>query len=119
MKNIILAAIAAIVLSACATTSGKKVDQDYVASLKPGVTTIADVEAVLGKPITVNRNPDGTTTLTYGYASTKTSAAAYIPVVGTLLGKTDITNEGTFLEFSKSGRFVKSWSTSMSTAGAN
>lgn len=81
----------AFVLSGC-MSSGVKVDQDRVTSLKPGVTTCADAIALLGKPTSSSLQSDGTRTYQYVYVQAQASAANFIPIVGTLVGGANTEN---------------------------
>jgi len=109
MKRLLIPTLAALLLSACAT-SGERVDQSKLGQLKPGVTTIADAENLLGKPESVSRHPDGTTTLSYGFSSTTTDGKSLIPIVGGFIGKGATSSiDYTTLIFDASGHFSK-WS---------
>ena len=106
MTRLFIPTIAAILLAACAT-QGEHVEQNKLGELKPGVTTIADAEAVLGKPESVARHPDGTTTLTYGTSSVQTDGKSLIPIVGGFLGKgTRSSMDYTLLTFDKTGHYT-------------
>jgi hypothetical protein len=99
-----------LVLAGCAT-SGAHMDQDKLASLRPGVTTIAETENILGKPQSVTRHADGSTTLGYGFSSVQTDGKSMIPVVGYFIGKgTSSSVEYTGLNFDKGGRYLNSMS---------
>jgi len=100
----------ALFLAGCAT-SGAHLDQNKLASLKPGVTTIADTEALLGTPQSVSSRADGTTTLGYQFSSVQTDGKSMIPLVGGFLGKgTNSSVEYTGLNFDRSGHYVNSTS---------
>jgi outer membrane protein assembly factor BamE (lipoprotein component of BamABCDE complex) len=110
MKRLLIPTLAALLLAACAT-QGEHVDQNKVDRLKPGVTTIADAEALLGKPQSVTRHPNGTTTLGYGFSSVQTDGKSMIPIVGYFVGKgTTSSVEYTGLNFDKTGHFLNSTS---------
>lgn len=105
-----LLAVTTLLLAACAT-QGEHVDQNKLGQLKPGQTTIADAENLLGKPQSVTRRPDGTTTLGYGFSSVQTDGKSMIPVVGYFIGKgTTSSVEYTGLNFDKSGHYLNSTS---------
>jgi len=65
MKKI-LVILAALTLAAC-VTRGTKFDMADVDAMKPGVTTIEDATAKLGKPRAVSTKPDGTKLLQWQY----------------------------------------------------
>jgi hypothetical protein len=97
-------------LSACAT-QGEHMDQSKLASLRPGITTIAETENILGKPQSVLRHADGSTTLGYGFSSVQTDGKSMIPLVGYFIGKgTTSSVEYTGLNFDGSGHYVNSTS---------
>jgi hypothetical protein len=97
-------------LAGCAT-SGAHVDQDKLASLKPGITTIAEIENILGKPQSVLRHADGSTTLGYGFSSVQTDGKSMVPVLGYFIGKgTTSSVEYTGLNFDGAGHYVNSTS---------
>jgi hypothetical protein len=73
-------------------SSGIKVDQDKVTSLKPGVTTCADAVALLGKPTNSSLQSDGTRSYQYVYMQAQANAANFIPIVGTLVGGANTEN---------------------------
>ena len=79
------------ILAGC-MSSGVKVDQDKVASLKPGVTSCADAIALLGKPTNSSLQSDGTRSYQYLYVQAQANAANFIPVVGTLVGGANTEN---------------------------
>jgi hypothetical protein len=105
MKRFLIPTLA-LLLAGCAT-QGARMDTSKLDQLKPGVSTIADAENLLGKPQSVTRHPDGTTTLGYSFSSVQTDAKSMIPVVGTFLGKgTTSSVEYTGLTFDKAGRYT-------------
>lgn len=75
-------------LASC-MSSGVKVDQDKVTSLKPGTTRCADAVAMLGPPTNSSLQSDGTRSYQYVYVQAQANAASFIPIVGTLVGGAD------------------------------
>lgn len=80
-------------LFACSSTSyesGTQISADKVAQIKKGITTRAEVEALLGPPAFVSMLPEGKRMMSYSYSSTKAeghaTAATYIPYVGIFAG---------------------------------
>ena len=109
MKKVLSLLGSTLLLAACAT-QGEHVDPNKLSQLKPGVTTIAEAENMLGKPDSVFRHADGTTTLSYGFSSTTTDGKSLIPIVGGFIGKGATSSiEYTTLIFDASGHFSK-WS---------
>lgn len=77
----------------CASTSyGTKMDQNKISQIKKGVTTKAEVEALLGPPAHISIIPgasgDGRRMMQYSFyeMSAKPTAASFIPVVGGFVG---------------------------------
>lgn len=72
--------------------SGTLMSQDKIAQIKKGVTTRAEVEALLGPPANVAMMPEGKRVMSYSYTSTKgeghATAASFIPYVGMFAGGT-------------------------------
>src|SRR5690348_9857753 len=62
--------VAATLVAACGDiTRGQAIDHDRLATFKPGVTTIAEVEQSLGAPLEVTHEAAGDTYLKYLYAT--------------------------------------------------
>lgn len=82
---------------------GTDVKPSQLSALKPGVTTLAQVEAKLGPPNTVTHNSDGTTTIQYTAIHATPSASSFIPIIGPLVGHANSTVSGTTLNFTAQG----------------
>lgn len=94
-------------LAACATTQGAHTDTSKLTQLKPGVSTVADAEALLGKARSVTHRPDGGTTLGYSWSSVQTDGKSMIPIVGGFLGRgTSSSVEYTAVNFDKAGHYT-------------
>jgi len=102
-----LVCVAMLMLAGCMTV-GTKVDPGVVSTFRPGVTTISDAEAKLGKPNQVTQDSDGQTIVVYMYIQSHASGASYIPIVGIFAGKGVSDNVSTTLIFDRAGRFVRS-----------
>jgi outer membrane protein assembly factor BamE (lipoprotein component of BamABCDE complex) len=110
MKRILIPTLSLLLLAGCAT-QGTRMDSEKLDQLKPGISTIADAENLLGKPQSVARHPDGTTTLGYQFSSVQTDGKSMIPVVGYFVGNgTTSSVEYTGLNFDKTGHFLNSTS---------
>jgi outer membrane protein assembly factor BamE (lipoprotein component of BamABCDE complex) len=108
MKKGFAAAIAAIVLAGCATTGRSKVvDQEVLSTLKPGVTTITQVETDLGQPFQDTKEPDGTEQLQYISKVRKMDPNAR--TVGSNIPRQIEENVSALLVFDQSGRFLHAW----------
>ena len=75
--NKICVIVAALMLSACATTGGKPISQQQVEAIKPGQTTRDDLLSVFGKPLVRTQNSDGTEVLAWGYAKIGFAGSSY------------------------------------------
>jgi hypothetical protein len=108
MKKAFTATIAAVVLAGCATTSSKVVvNKDVLATFKPGVTTIAQVEAQLGPPFHESKEPDGTDELQY--MSKIKVPDNRMPTVGSNIPRKIEKTISSVLVFDQSGHFVHAW----------
>jgi hypothetical protein len=108
MKMGFAAMIAAVVLAGCATTAGKKVvDKDVLATFKPGVTTIAQVEAELGPPFHESKEPDGTDQLQY-ISKVKVPDDSG-PTVGSNIPRKIEKTISSLLVFDQNGHFLHAW----------
>jgi hypothetical protein len=105
MKRFLIPTLA-LLLAGCAT-QGQHTDTSKLDQLKPGISTMADAENLLGKPQSVTRHPDGTTTLGYSFSSVQTDGKSMIPVIGGFIGKgTTSSVEYTGLNFDRTGHYV-------------
>jgi hypothetical protein len=109
------AALAMVVLAGCASTPS---NTTAIGSFKPGVTTVADAEAVLGQPFQATRMPDGTQQLQY-VSKVSTLAADSTPTTGSSLPKRQDTMVSTMLSFDQSGHFLRAWSSSKTKSSTN
>lgn len=108
MKKGFAAMIAVVVLVGCATTGAKKVvDKDVLATFKPGVTTIAQVEAELGPPFHESKEPDGTDQLQY--ISKVKVPDTNMPTVGSNIPRKIEKTITSMLVFDQSGHFLHAW----------
>ncbi len=101
-------------LVGCAST-GVKVSEDALATLKPGQTTYREVVAKLGAPTGESR-VQGVHTMSYTYATSQVRATTFIPVVGMFAGGADTRSQTVTLNFD-SADILKGVDTSMSTIG--
>src|SRR5262249_50150740 len=89
----IIRSILAFVMLACLTsqaTAGHAITQAKVNQIIPGQTTEADLVRAFGPPATKTVCPPEERTLDWFYAS-PIAAQNYIPVIGPLLGGTQVT----------------------------
>lgn len=114
MKTI-TTALAALMLTACAS-SGVRVTDEQMSQFKEGQTTQQDVITALGQPTTTMRNADGTTVLMYTYAEARTRGSTFIPIVGAFVGGVDTRSNNVMLTFDQQG-VLKTTSSSSSQYG--
>ena len=117
MKRGFAAAMAAMMLAGCATTGGRVVDQNAIASLKPGVTTITDVKAAFGQPFNETKEPDSTDQLQY--VSQVREVDHTQPIVGSNIPQRVSKSVSAMLVFDQSGRFVRAWTKDGKTTNEN
>jgi len=99
------AILASALLAGCAS-SGTKVDPRVVSTFEPGITTIAQVEAKLGKPNATTRLSDGSIQIVYAYTHSQGSGS-WIPFVGVFRGHADANTVTESLTFDKTGLFIQ------------
>lgn len=59
----------AVLLSACAATSGQSINEDDIEAITEGITTEADLIATFGDPSIETMSSSGEKVLAWGYAS--------------------------------------------------
>lgn len=109
------AALAALVLTACAS-SGVRVTDEQMAQFHEGQTTKQEVIAALGQPTMTTKNMDGTTTLMYSYFESRVRGSTFIPIVGAFAGGADSRSNSVVLTFDQQD-VLKSTSSSSSQYG--
>jgi outer membrane protein assembly factor BamE (lipoprotein component of BamABCDE complex) len=108
MKMRFAAALAAIIFAGCATTGSKAVDKDSLSALKPGVTTIAQVEASFGQPFQETKQPDGTDQLQY-VSRIKMRDQNADHTTGSNIPKQIEKTVSALLVFDQNGHFLHAW----------
>jgi len=68
---------------------GKKIDLSSVDKIQKGVTTEAQVKAMLGNPMSVGITAEGKKFMMYMYTQSQTKASTFIPIVGAFVGGAD------------------------------
>jgi outer membrane protein assembly factor BamE (lipoprotein component of BamABCDE complex) len=88
-------------LSGCANTQGSAgiTDKDKLAQIKPGKTTKAEVEGLLGRPAHVDLAENGEQV--WNYQRTDVSGMAYVPFLN--LASKNFENNSLSIRFSKAG----------------
>lgn len=102
MKRILTLIFLAALATGCATT-GHQFDDSKVSRIQDGQTTQQQIEHWFGKPDGVTTNSQGQTGYTYSYAEANTSAASFIPVVGSVVGGTNSQAKTLSVWFNKAG----------------
>ena len=113
-KRTVAAAAVLCLLAACAAT-GVRVTDEQVSALKVGETTEAQAVQALGAPTMRMRLGDGTTMLMYSYAEISVRPATFIPIVGPLVGGSDMRTNSVTLSFDSAGKLKTSTSTTSAT----
>jgi len=70
-------------------SSGQKLEEDKVSQIKKGVTTRAEVEALLGQPSHVTIVGNGKRIMFYQYYEMKAKGTSFIPYAGAFVGGTN------------------------------
>lgn len=94
-----------VILSACASTVGRKFNLSGTGQIRNGVTTKTDVINMIGQPSERRTAPDGTEVWTYMYVSS-TGYPGTALILSPPLGKYDIKSESQFAWVSFSGDTV-------------
>lgn len=85
----------------CASV-GRKIDVDAIDKIEKGVSTQADVRALIGAPETITTN-DGKTTYNYLYSRARAKTTSYIPVVNHFAGGADVQTQSLMVIFDENG----------------
>lgn len=93
----------ALLVAACGSSGGTKVDQNQVAQFQRGVTTYDQVVSAFGQPQVVSKTADGHTVIAYAYTQTQVRGATFIPVVGLFAGGADANQQSESFTFDKNG----------------
>jgi outer membrane protein assembly factor BamE (lipoprotein component of BamABCDE complex) len=104
MRRATTVALAAL-LYGCAAT-GVRVTEDQAAALKPGATTESEVVQRFGPPTMRMRQADGTLLLIYSHAEAQVRPATFIPLIGGLVGGSDVRSTTVTLRFDGNGRLI-------------
>lgn len=117
-KLIALVVMEAMLLAGCGSVNGpathsmaghgSRIDPNVVASFKPGVTTLAQVEAVLGNPVKSQQISSGTNVILYTNVRIE-DAGDHTPETGSALPKRHKFQCATLLTFDTQNRFQTSW----------
>jgi len=100
-----LFALLLVGLAACAT-SGVKIDMNQVATLKPGVSTYADVVGKFGRPTTETMSSNGMRFVTYSYSTAAARPETFIPFVGGFVGGADAQSQVVMFQFGADGKLT-------------
>ena len=88
-----------LLITSCATTTGKRIDGTKIGEIKKGRTTRTEVISLFGNPENITNSADGTTVFTYSFASAGATPVSYIPVIGLFAGGMNIENESLLITF--------------------
>jgi len=113
MKTILPILFAAL-LCGCASY-GHKLDPTQIQKIKKGVSTQAEVVALVGSPDQTLSTGDGKTIFEYIYAHSSVNGATYVPVVGLFAGGAATQSQMLLVTFGPDGLV----SDMMSSSGAS
>jgi len=94
--------VTGILLTAC-STSGHKVSQGEVDTIRVGDTK-ADVQARIGPPDQTSRSIAGGDNWIYAYSRSSPNAKRFIPLLGTFIGGRNVETQTVTVMFDPSGR---------------
>jgi outer membrane protein assembly factor BamE (lipoprotein component of BamABCDE complex) len=98
------ALLAVVVMAGCSSVGNREIaDDSRIAKIEKGKSTKADVEALVGKPTTVDFTDGGLEKWLYVYTTSQMRGASFIPVVGIFAGGSDINSDTLTVLFSKEG----------------
>jgi ABC-type transport system substrate-binding protein len=128
MKKLMTAVvIASVLMAGCTTSGGTTSSQDAlsnqaqartiryavnpatIATFKTGVTTIDQVEVLLGKPAGMVRTPAGHQVIAYTMIRSEDLNSDRTPVLGTALPPRHKVRYTTLLSFDQKGYWITSW----------
>jgi len=92
----------ALLCSGC-WSYGAKIDDTKLAQIERGKSTRADVEALIGKPATVDFTDSGLEKWIYLHSRSQMRAASLIPVIGIVAGGADTKTETLTVLFNTGG----------------
>ena len=101
MRALLATAIAALLVG-CHST-GVEVDEAKLAQFEKGKTTYQEVVQALGPPTQSVLAEDGTRRIFYNHTSTNSNAASYVPIVGSVFGRTEIQSSNVAFKFDRNG----------------
>ena len=84
-------------LTACTTSTGKKISQDQLSFVREGETTYTQVVKKFGPPDEETKESDGTKHIVYRYDSASSNGLYLVPLIGPLLSTTE--TEGHYVSF--------------------
>lgn len=109
------AAAIATLLVAC-HSSGVEVDEAKLAQFEKGKTTYQEVVQALGPPTQNSLAEDGTRRIFYSHVSTSSNAVSYVPIVGSVLGRTEVQSSNVAFKFDRNG-VLQGYTASQHTTG--
>ena len=101
LGNVLLVFLA-VCLAGCYST-GRKIDQAAVDTIKKGETTRAQVINMLGSPEAITRTGSGDTVYIYNYIRSTAKPATFIPYIGPFVGGANIQHQMTSVTFGPDG----------------
>jgi len=81
--------LVSLTITGCVSSTGQRVETDKVSQIKKGVTTRAEVEALLGQPTNVTVVGNGKRMMFYQYWEARAKGESFIPYAGMFVGGTN------------------------------
>lgn len=97
-----------LLIAACGCASvGRQIDMSKVDLIAKGVSTKADVIALIGSPDTIASDSDGITTMVYVYSRATTKGETFIPIYGAFAGGMNVQTQSVTVLIGSDGKVTK------------
>jgi outer membrane protein assembly factor BamE (lipoprotein component of BamABCDE complex) len=106
MLDFRVTAVCLVLGVAACTTTGKQLDPDAVAALKPGQTTYDDVIKQFGRPASEATGSTGVKVASYYWAHTAARPESFIPLIGPFVGGADTESALVMFQFDPAGKLT-------------
>ncbi|MBK1858209.1 outer membrane protein assembly factor BamE domain-containing protein [Cerasicoccus arenae] len=91
-----------LLLTGCAS-SGTKMDSNQISNIEKGVTKQAELNAMLGNPMSVGFDADGNKTATWVYTRAESDGRNFIPIYGAFDSRMNLQQQMLIVIFNPDG----------------
>lgn len=102
MKKMSVLMFVSVLFLGC-TTMGHRIDQASIEKIKKGQTTKKEVLQWMGSPYQVSNDGNGNTTFFYMYSNYAPKPQTFIPILGALVGGSNMENQSVMVFFGTDG----------------